>query len=158
MPRPLPGRIIETQHQTPTPGVITVTRTGVDASRIAAFAALHDLPGRELEELAAVLREVEMKAGDVVVRRDEYGTAVYFVEEGTAEVQGVEGDASVSLGRGDVIGEIGMLLTGRRIATVVAATPMRLLALSGQDFESIRPLIPGVAQTLRRLGFERADA
>jgi CRP-like cAMP-binding protein len=47
-------------------------------------------------------------------------------------------------------------LTGQRTATVVARTPMRLLSLSGQDFERIRARVPELERALRQLGLERA--
>jgi CRP-like cAMP-binding protein len=58
----------------------------VDTSRIAAFLVLADLPPAELDELAAAMREVEVGAGTQVITLDDYGTAVYFIEEGEAEV------------------------------------------------------------------------
>jgi CRP-like cAMP-binding protein len=79
-------------------------------------------------------------------------------------VRGCESDRSVRtdgreathvLGPGDTFGEIA-LLTGERTATVVARTPMRLLSLSGQDFERIRARVPKLEGSLRRLGVERA--
>ncbi len=60
------------------------------------------------------------------------------------------------LGPGDTFGEISLLLTGQRTATVVARTPMRLLSLSGQDFDRIRVRVPELERSLRRLGLERA--
>jgi CRP-like cAMP-binding protein len=60
------------------------------------------------------------------------------------------------LGPGDTFGEIGLVLTGQRTATVVARTPMRLLSLSGQDFDRIRARVPELEHSLRRLGRERA--
>jgi CRP-like cAMP-binding protein len=65
-------------------------------------------------------------------------------------------EAPQALGPGDTFGEIGLLLTGQRTATVVARTPMRLLSLSGQNFERIRARVPEVEGSLRRLGIERA--
>ena len=62
-----------------------------------------------------------------------------------------------NLGPGDTNGEIGLLLTCERTATVVARTPMRLLALSGYDFEQIRARVPELERSLRRLGIERAS-
>ena len=126
----------------------------MDARRVAALRALRNLPAEELETLAAVLTVVEVEAGTRVVALDVTGTAVYFVEEGEGEV--VSGDAVDSvLGPGDVFGEIGLLLTGERTATVVARTPMRLLSLSGLDFDRIRGDIPEVERRLRTLGIER---
>jgi CRP-like cAMP-binding protein len=126
----------------------------VDSSRIAAFPDFAALPAEELDELAASLREVEIEAGANVITADDYGTAIYLIEQGEADV--VEGSREPNtVGTGDVVGEIGLLLTGQRTATVVARTPMRLLSLSGQDFDRIRARVPEVERTLRRLGLER---
>jgi CRP-like cAMP-binding protein len=128
----------------------------VDADRIAAFPHFADLPQRELDELAAAMSDVEIEAGANVVTRDDYGSAIYFIEQGQADVLDDDGGTIEALGRGDTFGEIGLLLTGQRTATVVARTPMRLLSLSGQDFERIRARVPEVESSLRRLGLERA--
>jgi CRP-like cAMP-binding protein len=128
----------------------------VDASRIAAVPAFADLPAAELDELAPAMSEVEIEAGVEIVTLDDYGTAVYFIEEGEADVVTDREDAVRTLGPGDAFGEIALLLTGQRTASVVARTPMRLLSLSGQDYQRIRAGIPGVERRLRRLGLERA--
>jgi len=127
----------------------------VDASRIAAFPGFADLPVEELAELAPAMNEVEIEAGTEVITIDDYGTAIYFIEQGEADVSDDDGEATEVLGPGDTFGEIGLLLTGQRTATVVARTPMRLLSLSGQDFDRIRDRVPEVEGSLRRLGLER---
>ena len=128
----------------------------VDARRTAAVPAFADLPASELDELADAMSEVEVEAGAKVITADDYGTAVYFVEQGNADVLNDDGEATEALGPGDAFGEIGLLLTGQRTATVVARTPMRLLSLSGQQFDRIRSRVPEVERSLRRLGLERA--
>ncbi len=128
----------------------------MDSSRIAALPIFADLPAAELDQLAAAVREVEVEAGVNVVTVDDYGTAIYFIEEGAADVVTDSGEAAQGIGPGDAFGEIALLLTGERSATVVARTPMRLLSLSGQDFERIRERVPEVERLLRRLGVERA--
>jgi CRP-like cAMP-binding protein len=128
----------------------------VDRSRIAAFPAFADLPAAELDELAAAISEVEVEADAKVVTLDNYGTAIYFIEQGKADVLTDGGEATQALRPGDTFGEIGLVLTGQRTATVVARTPMRLLSLSGQDFDRIRARVPELEQSLRRLGLERA--
>jgi CRP-like cAMP-binding protein len=127
----------------------------VDSSRIAAFPDFADLPADELDVLAASMSEVEVEAGANVITLDDYGTAIYFIEQGDADVLQEGGEANESVGPGEVFGEIGLLLTGQRTATVVALTPMRLLSLSGQDFDRIRARVPEVERSLRRLGLER---
>jgi CRP-like cAMP-binding protein len=128
----------------------------VDASRIAAFPVFAGLPAGELEELAAVMSEVEIEAGAEVVTLDDYGTAVYLIEQGQAEVLTDGSEPTRTLGPGDTFGEIALTLTGERTASVVARTPMRLLSLSGQDFDGIRARVPELDRSLRRLGLERA--
>jgi CRP-like cAMP-binding protein len=128
----------------------------VDSSRLAAFPLFSDLPAAELDEVAAAMSEVEVDAGSSVTTLDDYGTAIYFVEQGAADVLSDGGEATQALGPGDTFGEIALLLTGQRTATVVARTPMRLLSLSDQDFQQIRPRVPELERSLLRLGVERA--
>ena len=128
----------------------------MDTSRFAAFPVLADLPEAELDELAAAMSEVEVEAGAEVITVDDYGTAIYFIEQGEADVL-LDGDETTeTLGPGDTFGEIALLFTGERSATVVARTPMQLLSLSGQDFQRIRADVPELERSLRRLGAERA--
>lgn len=122
-------------------------------ARFPNFAAL---PADELDELVAAMREVEVEAGATVVTVDDYGSAIYFIEEGTADVLDDGDETNQPLGPGDTFGEIGLLLTSQRTATVVARTPMRLLSLSGHDFDRIRARVPELEDSLRRLGIERA--
>jgi CRP-like cAMP-binding protein len=126
----------------------------VDTGRIAPF--FPELPADELAELAGAMREVEFPAGAQVIAVDDYGTAVYFIESGEANVFPGDGEDVEPLGPGDTFGEIGLLLTGQRTATVVARTPLQLLSFSGLDFERIRARVPTLEQSLRRLGLERA--
>jgi len=128
----------------------------VDTSRIAAFSVFADLPATELDELAGAMSEVEVEAGANVLMLDDYGTAIYFIEQGEAAVLTDGGEEAKALGPGDTFGEISLLLTGQRTATVAARTPMRLISLSGQDFERIRARVPELERSLRRLGLERA--
>jgi signal-transduction protein with cAMP-binding, CBS, and nucleotidyltransferase domain len=128
----------------------------VDANRIAAFPDFASLPTEELNELAGAMNATEVEAAAAVIRIDEYGAAIYLIEAGNAEVLDERGDVIKALGPGDTFGEIGLLLTTQRTATVVARTPMRLLTLSSQDFDRIRPRVPEVERFLRRLGIQRA--
>jgi CRP-like cAMP-binding protein len=129
----------------------------VDTSRIAAFKPFADLPAAELEELAGAMSEVGVEAGAKVITLDDYGTAIYFIEQGHADVLTDDSDeATETLGPGETFGEIALLLTGQRTATVVARTPMELLSLSDQDFQRIRARVPELERSLRRLGVERA--
>jgi CRP-like cAMP-binding protein len=128
----------------------------MDANRVAVFPDFANLPAEELNELAITMTEVEVQAEATVIHIDDYGSAVYLIEEGRADVLNEDGDAIEALGPGHTFGEIGLLLTTQRTATVVARTPMRLLSLSGQDFEGIRARVPEAEHSLRRIALKRA--
>ena len=128
----------------------------VDRARLAAFPVLAHLPEAELESLAEAMTEAEVEAGAPIITLDEYGTAVYFIEQGEADVRTERGEETEALGPGDSFGEIALLLTGQRTATVVSRTPMRLLSLSDHDFERIRARVPELERSLRQIGVERA--
>jgi CRP-like cAMP-binding protein len=127
----------------------------VDADRIAVFPIFADLPEAELDALTATMTEVSFDAGTEVVTLDDYGGGVYFIEQGEATVVDDVGERR-AIGRGDAFGEIALLLTGQRTATVVASTPLRALSLSSQDFDHIRARVPELERSLRRLSLERA--
>ena len=69
----------------------------MDSNRIAAFPPFADLPPAELDELAGAMREVQVEAGATVVRVDDYGSTMYLIEAGTADVVSDSGDAVKAL-------------------------------------------------------------
>jgi CRP-like cAMP-binding protein len=79
------------------------------------------------------------------------------IESGTAEVS-ADGVTVRTLGPGDVFGEIAVLMSGRRTATVVATSPMRLLALFKRDVWALERRSPALAERLRALVAERLAA
>jgi CRP-like cAMP-binding protein len=54
-----------------------------------------------------------------------------------------------SVGPGDVFGEIAVLASGRRTASVVATSPMRLLVLFKRDVWALERTAPEAARRLR---------
>ena len=128
----------------------------MDTSRIAGAPAFTALPAAELDALAGAMSEFEADAGTRLTTLDDSTTSVYLVEQGEADVLSGGGEVVQAVGPGDTFGEISLILTGQRTATVVARTPMRLLSLSDQDFQRIRARVPEFESALRRLGFERA--
>ena len=74
---------------------------------------------------------------------------------GEADVLTADGAVAAILGPDDAFGEIGVLLTGKRTATVIARTPMSLLSLRDRDFQPIRTRVPDFERSISRLGSER---
>jgi MFS family permease len=91
------------------------------------------LPEATLEQLAEALEEVEILAGDDVVRQGEAGDRFYLVQDGTLEVY-VDGKLVQTLGPGDSFGEIALLRDVPRTATVSVKTPATVYALDRRAF------------------------
>jgi CRP-like cAMP-binding protein len=127
----------------------------VDADRLMPFDLFAALPTEELERLAGVMSEVDVAAGAPIVTRGDFGYVLYAIEAGEAEVRVDGSDSARVIGSGDTFGEIALLVTGRRTASVVARTEMRLLSLFDQDFQRIRSQAPELERGLLRLGGER---
>ena len=130
----------------------------MDPRQLAGLRAFTELPTAELGELAAVMSEVEIEAGTELITSGKDGYVIYFVEQGEADVLTEEGEAAHALGPGDTFGEIAILITGQRTATVVARTRMLLVALFDSDFERVRARVPGFERSLHRLGSGRLGA
>jgi len=83
------------------------------------------------EHMAARLVELPVPAGEVVIRKGEYGDRFYIVANGELEVtNGLDAKA----GQGDFFGEVALLRDVPRTATVRAAVPSVLYALERDDF------------------------
>jgi CRP/FNR family transcriptional regulator, cyclic AMP receptor protein len=76
------------------------------------------------------------------------------IESGEAEVR-KGGEVIRTLGAGDAFGEIGLLATGTRTASVTATTPMKLVAIFSREFKQIQTRMPQIAQALRASMRER---
>lgn len=115
-----------------------------------------DLQEPELDAIARLAGELEVEAGAVLAAEGDFGHAFFAVEAGSADV--LRGDERISaLVAGDVFGEIALLSSGRRTASVVAVTPMRLITLFKRDLWQIEKSNPALADALRATVKERLD-
>jgi CRP-like cAMP-binding protein len=122
----------------------------MDPSRIQAVPLFATLSQDELETVARVATELEVEAGTALTTEGEFGHVMYCIEEGTADVSS-EGTVVRSVGPGDVVGEIAVIASGRRTATVVATSPMRLISVFKRDVWALERTSPETAERLRDL-------
>ena len=94
------------------------------------------LDGRELDQIAATMRERQVAAGDVVLEQGAGGAGFFVVAEGEAEVT-VDGGSVGTIGPGDYFGEIALLTGSDRTATVTALTDMRCYGMTSWDFKPL---------------------
>jgi CRP-like cAMP-binding protein len=108
----------------------------------------------ERVELAARTQVREFNQGQHVMHQGDGGYTFFVIESGTADV--FVDDAQVrSLGPGDFLGELAILGDGYRTASVVATSPMQLLAFFGLEFRRLEDEHPALAEKIRQAMAER---
>ena len=91
------------------------------------------LPAATLEALASGMERLDAARGTEITVQGEPGRAFYVIAGGTVEV--LDGDRRLSeLGPGDSFGEIALLRSSPRTATVRTTTDAQLYVLDGADF------------------------
>jgi len=101
--------------------------------------------------------EVDVEPGTVLAQEGKLAYEFFAIKAGTAEVK-LGGQRAAELGPGDFFGEIGLLAGDRRVASVVAASPMSLIVLTGSQLRAIDSRMPGVAERIRSAMAERIAA
>ncbi len=153
-------------------GLITgILATGfVDESRREAFVqnwnAVKNVPFFQslepsaLIEIARMLRRWDVSEGTTIVRRGREGDCMYFLVSGEVEV---EVSPPVRLGPGAFFGEMVLLGSTTRNASVTATLPSTLFILEAADFRTFTAHHPSLAQAIeaeaaRRTGAAKAPA
>lgn len=90
---------------------------------------------RELKKLVPLVDVVDIKSGQALTEQGRYDKQAFVIAEGWADVA-IEGEVVASLGPGDFVGEVSMLIGGPRTATVQAATPMTVMVMGQATFSS----------------------
>ncbi|CAM9148873.1 unnamed protein product [Chrysoparadoxa australica] len=103
---------------------------------------LHSLTLPQMQQLCDVMKEVEYKPGEYIIRQGEVGEEFYVIEEGTAAVSiSVEGKEEPKeirrLTEYNYFGERSLLLKEPRSANVTAVGNVRCLQISQHTFEEV---------------------
>jgi CRP/FNR family transcriptional regulator, cyclic AMP receptor protein len=129
----------------------------MDVSRLEGVGVFSGLSKKELERLSAWTDELSVREGEELVTEGRFAHEFFVIEDGAAEVrQG--GERIGELGPGDFFGEIALLETERRTASVVATTPMTVIVMFGRDFKQMEREMPAVADRVRAAIRARLDA
>ena len=120
----------------------------VTRDRIATQPLFADCSQLDIDRIAEAMEAVEVAAGRQIGAEREFAYHFFVIESGSCEV--VEsGEVLRELGPGDFFGEIGLLVTGRRTASVVATSPVTVLVLFDQEFRRMEAEVPSVAAQIR---------
>lgn len=121
----------------------------MDIARLKSIPLFSEVSDDELFTIAPFAEERQVEAGTELAKEGQFAYEFMAIEEGEAEVTR-EGEHVADLGPGDFFGEIGLLETQLRTATVTAKTPMRLITLTGWDMKRLERNIPQAVEQIRR--------
>jgi CRP-like cAMP-binding protein len=128
---------------------------GPDPATLEAMPLFAGLDGAQLDRIAGWFEQREISPGGQLTSEGASGYQFFVVEAGQADVL-VDGRRVGELGPGDFFGEVALLgEAGRRMAAVVAATPMRVAAMFGTEFRRLEAEAPEVIERLRAAMQER---
>ena len=115
------------------------------------------LTKKELSELARVTEDLKVEPGTVLCREGKIGHEFFVIVDGEAEV--TKGGKKIATRTGgDFVGEIALLTTKTRTATVTATTPLRCFILTQADFRRVLEQSPGVQLKVMKALAERLAA
>jgi CRP-like cAMP-binding protein len=120
----------------------------MDLARLEGVAIFSDLTRGELERVARWTDEVSVPEGYELAREGQFAHEFFIIEDGAAAVI-AGGERIAELGAGDFFGEIGLLETERRTATVVATTPIELIVMFERELRQMEREMPSVATRVR---------
>jgi CRP/FNR family cyclic AMP-dependent transcriptional regulator len=113
-------------------------------------------PG-ELDRVAELADSVEAFPGAVIIDQGRVGQECFVVLEGEATVH-VGDDLVATIGPGTMIGEMALVDHRPRSASVIAATPMRLVAFDTADFKTLLTEMPKAHERVITTLAARLDA
>jgi CRP/FNR family transcriptional regulator, cyclic AMP receptor protein len=98
---------------------------------------------KELGEIALVADEIDVGAGKVLTREGDSGREFFVLVDGAAEVRR-KGRKVRTMDSGDFFGEIALVSSRPRTATVTATAPARLLVVTDRAFRELMQKMPSI--------------
>jgi voltage-gated potassium channel len=106
------------------------------------------LTAGEIADIMRLLRARSIEPGEILVRRGEPATSMYFITAGEVEI--ALPNQHVRLADGTFFGEIALLHRTKRSGTVTATRKTRLLVLDAQDFHALIERVPALAAHVKK--------
>jgi len=116
------------------------------------------LPPQDLQPIAAVAEEQVASEGEILAERGESGDTMYVIVDGEVQVVGPDGQELAVRGVGDFIGEMAVISSRPRAASLIATSPLRVLEIQKPAFEAILRERPETALALMRVLCDRLVA
>ncbi|MEJ6510746.1 MAG: cyclic nucleotide-binding domain-containing protein [Actinomycetota bacterium] len=127
------------------------------AARLRGLAFFEGFSDADLDRVARLADDVEVEAGELLIDQGRVGQECYVIESGQAEVF-VGEEHLVTVGPGSMVGEMALIDRRARSATVVATTPMALLAFDTKAFQKLLSEMPKAEERVHALLATRLKA
>ncbi len=128
-----------------------------EPDRLRAIPLFDDLSEEELGTLASLFTVEDVSDSRRLTPEGASGYNFYVIESGTVDV--VRSDERIAqLGPGDYFGEMALMGDGRRVADVIATSPMVVFAMFGTAFREMEAAFPEIASKVRATLEERLPA
>jgi CRP-like cAMP-binding protein len=119
----------------------------VSVEDIAAVPIFSSLDPDQLATIANWFDAQRVGEGVRLVGEGSHGYTFFVLAEGTASVT-AEGEELATLQAGDFFGEVAMLGSGRRTASVTSTAPARLFVMFGTEFRQLQDAYPEIADRI----------
>ena len=113
------------------------------------------MPDEALERYASMADETSIEEGEELARAGTWPYQLFAIEEGSVEIRR-DGDTVAKLGKGDVVGETGVVKRGLRNADVVATSPVKAIFFTQDQVKQMRQDLPDLDDKLHQLLEERS--
>jgi CRP-like cAMP-binding protein len=120
---------------------------------------------REIRSIAEAVDVAVVEAGRVLCRAGRRALESYVVVDGTVDIV-IDGQIVATLGRGEIVGEVGVIDGLPRTADVIASSPARVLAIPAPTVRALvetshsfrMALLRQMAGRVRSLDLEQTTA
>jgi CRP-like cAMP-binding protein len=109
---------------------------------------------KQLEHVASIVTELNIPKGSNLMVEGEMIHEFVIIESGSASVRR-GGRKVATVGAGDVVGELAMILRRPRTATVTADSDLNVLVVDERSFNALLDEVPGLARRLLHTVAER---
>jgi CRP-like cAMP-binding protein len=120
----------------------------MDPQRLKSLPLFSGLSKGQLDQVAAWFDEVDLAAGKKLLGEGTLAYEFVVIESGSASVT-IDGRQVNDLGAGDFFGEVALLATPRRTASVETTSPMRAAVMTGANFRAMIREFPQIAAKVR---------
>lgn len=118
--------------------------------RLTSVELFADLPDEQLEKLAGTVNEWSAPKGDILIQREDSSFQLFAIEDGSVEVC-KEQEKIATVGKGEVVGEIGVAKHGVRKASVEVTEDATGFFLTNSQVQMLRREADGFEERLQAL-------